>query len=437
MSVNEGEPAAVGRSAMRKASARILPLILIGYAIAYIDRVNISFAALQMNADLNFSATVYGIGAGVFFLSYAVFEVPSNLLLARFGARRWIARIMFTWGLLAAGMMFVQTPLQFYIMRFLLGMAEAGFFPGVIAYFAHWFPAEQRGRAIAGFYIAYPLSLIVMGPLSGLLLELDGHLGLHGWQWLFLVQGLPAVVMSVVILVRLTDRPEVAAWLTPAERDWIVAKLKAEAEAHPRAPDHSLLRTLTNPTVWQFAAVNFVVLGANYAFSLSAPTILKEATGLGPLGLGYLTAVAGGIGAVVMLVSGWSSDLTRERYWHVIVPLLLAAAGFGVMAATRVPEVFMAAYVLTFVAGTAFAVAFWLAPGELIHPASIAVSVAAINSIGQFGSFLFPALWGKAHDMTGSYGLGLSLLPVAFGLAAVMVFALWLQVRRLRARAPG
>src|SRR5665213_3415271 len=213
------------KSALMKMSWRLLPLIGLGYCIAYIDRVNISFAALQMNQDLHFSAAVYGLGGGLFFLSYALFEVPSNLLLVRFGARRWIARIMLTWGVLAVGMMFVRTPMQFYVMRFLLGLAEAGFFPGVIYYLSLWFPNRHRARAISRFYVAWPLSAAIMGALAGALLSLQGRLGLAGWQWLFLAEGLPAVALSGIILVGLPDRARDAAWLSSEEKAWIGAKL--------------------------------------------------------------------------------------------------------------------------------------------------------------------------------------------------------------------
>src|SRR5271156_4272644 len=212
----------IGASAMRKAPRHLIPLIALGYGAAYMDRVNISFASLQMNRDLHFSATVYGFGAGLFFLSYSVCEVPSNLLLVRFGARRWLARIMFTWGLLAIGMMFVKTPPQFYILRFLLGMAEAGFFPGVVYYLMQWFPPEMRARAISRFYISLPLASTVMGSLAGALLNLQGRLGLAGWQWLFLLEGLPAIVLAAIFLIQLPDTPADAKWLNLEERRWLL-----------------------------------------------------------------------------------------------------------------------------------------------------------------------------------------------------------------------
>ena len=221
----------IGASALRKASVRLIPLIAIAYGVAYTDRVNISFAALQMNRDLHFSASAYGLGAGLFFLSYAACEIPSNLLLYRFGARRWIARIMITWGLLAMGMMFVKTPLEFYAVRFLLGMAEAGFFPGVVYYLSQWFPANVRARTVSRFYVALPLSSVFMGGLAGALLNLQGRLGLAGWQWLFLAEGFPAVILSVIFFFFLPNTPAEAKWLTAAERDWLVDQLRADNTA--------------------------------------------------------------------------------------------------------------------------------------------------------------------------------------------------------------
>src|SRR6202522_4055065 len=229
----EADLDAIGRSAQRKAGLRLIPVIGIGYGLAYIDRLNLSFASLQMNRDLHFSASVYGFGAGLFFIGYALCEVPSNLLLLRFGAKRWLARIMFTWGLLAAATMFVRTPLEFNIVRFLLGMAEAGFFPGVIYYLTLWFPARMRARAVSRFYIALPLSSVVMGSLAGWLLGLGGKLGLAGWQWLFLVEGMPAVLFSFVILKLLPDGPAKAIWLTSEEKAWLQGQLEIDGkEAH-------------------------------------------------------------------------------------------------------------------------------------------------------------------------------------------------------------
>ena len=257
---------------------RLIPLIALGYGTAYMDRVNISFASLQMNRDLHFSATTYGFGAGLFFLSYAVCEVPSNLLLVRFGARRWLARIMLTWGVLAIAMMFVKTPLQFYVMRFLLGMAEAGFFPGVVFYLMQWFPPEARARAVSGFYISLPLSSVVMGSIAGALLNLQGRLGLAGWQWLFLVEGLPAIILSFVFLLHLPDTPADARWLKPTERQWLLDKIQSDAASGGHT--HDVGRALLDPRVLQIGMLFLCMLGATYAYTFSAPAILQKLTGL-------------------------------------------------------------------------------------------------------------------------------------------------------------
>ena len=414
----------IGRSALAKVSWRILPLIGLGYGVSYIDRVNISFAALQMNQQLHFSAAVYGLGAGLFFLSYAALEVPSNLLLVRFGARRWIARIMITWGLLAAGMMFVRSPMQFYVMRFLLGAAEAGFFPGVIYYLSQWFPAAHRGRAISRFYVAWPLSTVVMGLLAGSLLGLQGRMGLAGWQWLFLVEGLPAVLMSVIYLLWLPDRPETAAWLTADEKGWIGARLGEEAARHGTAQDHNIFRALLNPVVMSFALVNFLYLGPGYAFNLSAPTLLAGVTHMTAAKVGYLTAGAGLFGAFGMLFNGWRSDRRAERYLHLAIPLTLLAGAFALMSVTHVAAVFVGAYAAAMTCSAGVAAVVWLAPGEMIPPRSLAVSVAAINSVGQAGSFVFPWLWGIAKDRTGDFHLGLTILPFPFLVGAALVMAM-------------
>jgi MFS transporter, ACS family, tartrate transporter len=412
------------KALLAKISWRLLPLIGLGYGIAFMDRVNISFAALQMNRDLHFSATVYGLGGGLFFLSYALFEVPSNLLLVRFGARRWIARIMLTWGVLAAGMMFVHTPLQFYCLRFLLGLAEAGFFPGVILYLSTWFPADYHGRAISRFYIAWPLSSVFMGAVAGALLGLQGRLGLAGWQWLFLLEGLPAVAMSAVIFWFLPDRPRDSKWLTPDEAQWIETRLAADAAVLGGREVHAAWGVLRNPLVLQLAAVNFLVLGSYYAFNLSAPVILAGVTHLDAGGVGYLVAGASLVGAVAMLLNGWHADRRRERYWHLCVPLLLMAGAYGTMSMTASPNLFVAGYFVVLMANMAVVAVVWLLPGFLIHPRAMAVSVAAINAIGQSGSFVSPFLWGLARDHTGSVHLGLSLLPLPFLAAAAIVLVM-------------
>ena len=411
-------------STVRKVAWRLLPLIALGYGIAFIDRVNISFASLQMNRDLHFSATIYGFGAGLFFISYAALEVPSNLLLVRFGARRWIARIMLTWGLLAASMMFVRTPLHFYVMRFLLGAAEAGFFPGVIYYLNQWFPAQHRGRAITRFYIAAPLSGVVMGAVAGTLLGLQGRLGLAGWQWLFLVEGLPAVLMSLVFLLYLPDRPATVGWLSEAEKLWLETRLAADRALATSAGDFNHLKALLDPRILAFTAVNFLYLGSYYAFNLSAPAVLQAATGLSTQAVGFLVAIGGLTGAAGMIFIGWHSDLRNERYLHLAVPLMIVAACFAVMAFVHAPVVIMATYLIFMAAYFAVIGAFWTAPGEIIDPRSLAVAVAAVNGVGQVGSFLMPFAWGIVRDATGDFHAGLTALIVPYVLGAVIVLVL-------------
>ena len=432
--MNAPKASTVGRSALAKVSWRLLPLLGLGYGVAYMDRVNISFAALTMNAGLRFSATVYGLGGGLFFLAYALFEVPSNLFLARVGARRWIARIMITWGLLAVGMMFVKTPMQFYTMRFLLGAAEAGFFPGAVYYLMHWFPSAWRGRAISGFYIAYPLSNVFMGVVAGGLLGLHGRLGLAGWQWLFLIEGLPAIALSAIFLRFLPDSPLAATWLSPDEKGWIASGLSADRAAQIREPDPGLWVTLLSPLVICMGLVNALYLGSAYAFNLSAPALLVQATHLSPGPVGYLVAAGGLLGAAAMLFNSRRSDRRGERHLHVAVPLIIEGAAYGAMSLAHSPLAYAGAYLVAQSAAAAVAVVFWLVPSDRLSGRSAAGGVAAINAIGMIGSFLAPYGWGVLKDQTGSYATGLALLPLMFFLAAGIVLCLRFAARREAAR---
>jgi ACS family tartrate transporter-like MFS transporter len=321
---------AIGRSALRKASVRLLPMIGVGYGIAYMDRVNVSFAALQMNKQLHFSATIFGLGAGLFFLSYAACEIPSNLLLVRFGARRWLARIMLTWGLLSMAMIFVRTPVEFYVMRLLLGVAEAGFFPGVIFYLTQWFPAGERSKAVSRFYIAYPLASTVMGGLAGWLLHLDGRGGLAGWQWLLLLEGVPAMLMSVVFFLGLPDGPAKAAWLTDAERAWILRKLEDEPGEAAHG-SHGVGRAFRDPRVWLLGGLYFCVLLANYGYTFSAPALVQQVTGLSTTRVGLIIAVLGVLGALAMLVNGTHSSRTGRA----VLARFAAAVGHGAWVCDR------------------------------------------------------------------------------------------------------
>jgi len=421
---------AVGRSAVRKASWRLIPLIALRYGIAYMDRVNISFASLQMNRDLHFSATVYGLGAGLFFLSYAACEVPSNLLLVRFGARRWLARIMFTWGLLAIGMMFVKTPPQFYVVRFLLGMAEAGFFPGVVYYLMQWFPPEMRARAISRFYISLPLASTVMGSLAGALLNLQGRLGLAGWQWLFLVEGLPAIGLAAIFLVHLPDTPADAKWLQPEERRWLLEQIHADAASGGHT--HDVGRALLDPRVWQIGLLFLFMLGADYAYTFSAPAILLKLTGWNISQVGFLIAAIGLLGALAMILNAMHSDRSGERYWHVIIPFLIITGGFAVGGLSTAPWLAVPALAITVIANRSLHGPNLSIPSTFLKGKSMAAGIAAMNTIGMLGGFLGPYWMGIAKDLTGDYQHGLLTLTVPSLIAAGIM--LWLRRNSLRQR---
>jgi ACS family tartrate transporter-like MFS transporter len=394
------------------------------------DRINISFASLQMNRDLHFSSSIYGFGAGLFFIGYALCEVPSNLLLLHFGAKRWLARIMFTWGLLAALMMFVRTPLEFNVLRFLLGMAEAGFYPGIVYYLTLWFPANMRARAVSRFYIALPLSSVVMGALAGWLLGLNGKLGLAGWQWLFLVEGLPGVFFSFVILKMLPDGPAKAAWLTTEEKAWLATKLQADSQTAHLSHDAGILQALLSPKVWLIGAFFLCALTANYAYSFSAPAILQAATGWSVANVGYLIAGFGLLGALAMLLNSAHSDRTGERSLHCIVPCLIMAAGFliaGLIDSGWIVVIALGATYLSFVAllGPANAV-----PMQFLAGRAAAAGLAAMNTITMFSGFLGPYWMGLMKDATGTYQAGLRGLVLPALAGAGVMFVLTRSLRK-------
>jgi ACS family tartrate transporter-like MFS transporter len=424
------EDEAIGRSAQRKAAVHLLPLLAVGYGLAYMDRINISFASLQMNRDLHFSASVYGFGAGLFFIGYALCEVPSNLLLLRFGARRWLTRIMFTWGLLAAATMFVRSPLEFNVLRFLLGMAEAGFYPGVIFYLTLWFPARMRARAVSRFYISLPLSSVVMGSLAGWLLGLGGKLGLAGWQWLFLLEGLPTAVFSLVILKMLPDGPAKATWLTAEEKAWLVGQLKADGEKAHLGHNAGVAQALLEPKVWMIGAFFFFALTANYAYSFSQPAILQEATGWSARNVGFLVACFGLAGAAGMLLNSAHSDRRGERALHCIVPCLVMAAGNLTASYAKEPWLVVAALAASFIAFTSMLGPANAVPMQFLAGRAAAAGIAAMNTITMFSGFVGPYWMGVMKDHTGSYDAGLRGLALPCLLAAGTMVALTRSLAR-------
>ncbi len=395
---------AVNAALLRKVSGRLIPFMMLLYFVAFLDRVNIGFAALTMNADLGFSATVFGAGAGIFFLGYVLFEVPSNLALEKFGARRWVARIMFTWGLISCAMAFVQGPTSFYVLRFLLGMAEAGFFPGMILYLTYWFPAPTRARIVSLFFIAVPLSNVIGAPLSTLFLELDAF-GLKGWQWLFLLEGMPAILLAFVVLRFLTDRPSSAAWLTTEEKRQMETLLKAD-QATPRT--HSLRAAFTDLRLWIFGGVYFGITVGIYGLGFWLPLIIQSTGTFTTREIGLLVAAPYVVVSTVMYLWSRHSDKSGERVWHVVLPAWTAAAAF--MASAALLDTPMLAYFAVILAASGvFATVppFWSLPTALLGSTAAAGGIALVNSVGNLGSYFGPMIVGYFRDASQSYAFGL------------------------------
>lgn len=418
----------VGARALSKASWHILPLLGLGYLFSYLDRINVSFAATQMNVDLGFSATVYGFAGGLFFLTYALLEVPSGMIMPRMGPRRWIARIMISWGLISAGMMFVRTPLQFYVIRLLLGAAEAGFWPTCMYYMASWYPAEHRGRAVSRFYCFGGVTGIVGGTLSGWLLGLDGTAGMRGWQWLFLIEGMPTVLLGVAMYRLLPDSPLTARWLSEDERTWISSAQVAENARHGQQVHRHPLRSLQNPMVVQLAVIGCLTIGAYIAFALIAPQVLLAGTHLDILHVGYLVSGGGVMTVLGMLVSGWHSDRLGSRFAHLIGSMVVVALAFLVMAYAPTPAVLIGGYLAMSFFWQAVTLSTCLVLTEVVPSAMVAVAMAAVNTLSQLGAFVAPTLWGISKDATGSYHLGLTIVPVAFLASAAIALVLRQQV---------
>ena len=402
-----------------RVTTRLVPFLILCYFVAYLDRVNVSFASLTMNKDLGISATAYGFGAGIFFLSYFVFEVPSNLFLERFGARKWIARIMISWGILSGATAFVQGEYSFYLVRFLLGIAEAGFFPGIIFYLTLWFPAAYRARIIGYFMAAIPLSSVLGYPVSALLLELDGLAGLHGWQWLFIVEAVPAVILSAVVFYYLTDRPADAAWLAPEQRTWLANRLTLEQRQREAVQHFTIMQALLNPKVLALALVSFGAVACNYGIGFFLPQIVKG-FGLTTLQTGFVGTIPYIVGAFAIIYWGRRSDQKQERKFHAAFALLVAAV--GIAASTFLPDPTMKMIALSVAAFGVFGAlpVFWTLPTSFLSGAAAAGGIAIINSIGNLSGFVGPYLVGYIKDQTGSFNGGLLCLA-AFGFIAMVI----------------
>jgi D-galactonate transporter len=393
--------------------------------VSYLDRVNVGFAALQMNAVLGLSDVTYSLGAGIFFLSYTLFEIPSNVILARVGARRWIARIMITWGVVSAAMMFVRGAAGFYILRFLLGAAEAGFFPGIIYCLTRWFPSDERARAIAGFMTAVVVAGIIGGPLSGFLLSLDGVGGLAGWQWLFVLEGLPAVVLGVVVLAVLPEQPSDASLLTgltPEERRALTARLDEDVAMRPRVV-RSLGGAFTSRRVWLLAAVYFTIPVALYAMGFWLPQIIKAASGSGDARVGVLTAVPYAVAAIGMVAVGRHSDRTGERRWHIAVAALVGGAAFAASAFVRglIPSIVTLSLAMLGLASMLGP--FWTLATSLMSGIGAAAGIALVNSVGNIGGFVGPNIIGYVRETTHSFSAGLIVVGAVLALGGLLVLA--------------
>ncbi|PKH23629.1 MFS transporter [Enterobacterales bacterium CwR94] len=408
---------------LRKITLRIVPFIMLLYFIAFLDRVNIGFAALSMNEDLGFSPTIFGLGAGIFFLGYFLFEVPSNLILHKVGARIWIARVMITWGLISGAMAFVQGTTSFYTLRFLLGVAEAGFFPGIILYLSYWFPAQRRAQVTAIFMAAAPLSTALGSPISGALLEMHGLWGYAGWQWMFVLEAIPAVILGVVVLFFLTDKPEKARWLDEEERTWLVTTMAVEQARKGVAQHHSVWRGLLDVRVLALALVYFGTSAGLYTLGIWSPQIIKS-FGLPSFQVGLLNAIPAVVAVVAMVWWARHSDRTNERTWHVIGACLLAA--FGLWLAGNVSTLLAVILALTLVniGISCSKPPLWSMPTLFLSGSAAAAGIATINSIGNLGGFVGPVVIGVIKEQTGSYTWGLWFVASLLALSALIVLFL-------------
>ena len=409
--------------AYRKVTWRILPFLMLCYVVAYLDRVNVGFAKLQMLSDLKFSEAVYGLGAGMFFIGYFFFEVPSNLIMQKVGARIWIARIMITWGIISGFFAFVTTEFWFYVLRFLLGAAEAGFYPGIILYLTYWYPSYRRARKVALFMTAIPVSGIFGGPLSGWAMEsFSGVLGWNGWQWMFLIEAVPAVLLGIITLIYLDNGPHYAKWLSDEQKAMLEHHITEEDREKVEHP--SLLALFSDKRVWHMSAIYFAFVMGQYGITFWLPTLIKSAGVEGVFNIGLLTAIPYIVAVVTMLLVGASADRTRERRWHLVVPCLVGAFGLTASAFAAQNTV-LALLALCLAAGGIITCAplFWSLPTAFLAGTSAAAGIAAVNSVGNLAGFASPYLIGWIKDVTQSTDVGLYILSGILVIGVVLVLA--------------
>jgi ACS family tartrate transporter-like MFS transporter len=405
-------------SVTRKLTWRLVPFLFLLYIVAYLDRINVGFAALQMQSELHFNDEVYGFGAGLFFAGYFCFQVPSNVVLQRVGARRWIALLMVVWGVVSAAMILVRTEHGFYALRFLLGAAEAGFFPGVILYLKNWFPESVRARTIARFMTAAPLAGIIGGPVSGALLNLHQRGGLSGWQWLFLIEALPAIILGIAVWIYLTDHPQDARWMNREERLWLMEALRQSAP-EARASAYAAIRDFR---MWMFAVVYFGMTTVMYGIALWLPTIIHGISGLGNLGIGLLTAVPYVASALAMVLAGLHSDRSQERRLHTAVPAFVGAIALAVVAYSPSVTLSVAAISVALLSAFSAMGPFWAMPTKILSGTAAAVGIALINSVGNLGGFAGPWLIGAIRKATGTFRGGLMSIAFALAFSGLVVF---------------
>ena len=414
---NENRITEFEASVYRKVTWRLLPYLFLCYILAYIDRVNVGFAKLQMQRDLGMTEAVYGLGAGIFFIGYFVFEIPSNLIMQRVGARRWIGPIMMIWGLLSSLTMWVESSRSFYLLRFLLGIVESGFFPGVILYLTFWYTERHRARMVALFMSAVPLAGVIAGPISGwIMARMTGAGNLRAWQWLFLLEGLPACVAGLVALFLLTDSPASASWLKPAEQEFLMRRLREEqaAKALSRETHHSSMEALRSGKIWLFGLIYFGFVMGNYALGFWLPQLIGDTVSKNPLTIGWLSVIPWGSGALAMILVGRHSDVTGERRMHIALSGVLGAAAF---AASAIPNISGAAGLVLLTFATigimcAFST-FWALPTAVLSGAAASAGIAWINSIGNLAGYAGPYLIGTIRDATGSMMLAMLVLSAS------------------------
>lgn len=410
------------KAAYRKVTYRILPVLFLCYLMNYLDRVNVGFAKLQMLSDLEFSETIYGFGAGLFFISYFIFEIPSNLIMHRYGARFLISTIMAAWGVISICMLYVTTPMSFYVMRFLLGLAESGFFPGVILYLTYWYPNERRARVVAGFLTAIAVSGTIGGPLSGWIMSYFQHShGLSSWQWLFLLEGIPSVLLALMIPFLLSNNIAHAKWLSPEEKALLISRLE-KSNSHIKE-HHSLTAVFRDPRVWIMMGLYFVILTPLYSISFFLPTFIKEAGVEGFLNIGLFTAIPYTTAIVAMTVISMSSDKKRERRWHLILPMLIGAIGFltTMSVEDNIPLAIACFSVATAGVLTSVAV-FWSLPTAFLTGVSSAAGIAIIASFGNLGGFFGPFFIGYLKDLTHSTDIPICMLATCLLIGAFTTY---------------